>query len=254
MAFTKITKDMNIIAALADEPNDVGGLSAAQLKAKFDEGGLALKTFVNGTLIDELEAGTAAASIGAKDGSNNDTTLQSVLNDLIGAVVGQIPDGSITAAKLHSDAVETAKIKDGAVTDAKVDWTSSAIARVEIQSYVGTGTVGESNKTTITFQHLPKLVIVLPTDSSHNVGSYIYGAFLPWNDVVSQYGVDPTHCTIETWLYIGTSTYYQRNARYVLSNSNKTIAMWDWSLSLPDPDAATQLNTSGTTYTVISFY
>ena len=44
MAFTQLTNDLNIISALDDEPNDVGGLTAAQLKAKFDEGPGVIKT------------------------------------------------------------------------------------------------------------------------------------------------------------------------------------------------------------------
>lgn len=54
MALTKFTKDMNIISALDDEPNDIGGLTAAELKAKFDEGPLALKTYINGTLLEQV--------------------------------------------------------------------------------------------------------------------------------------------------------------------------------------------------------
>lgn len=59
MALTKFAKDMAIISALDDEPNDVGGLSAAELKEKFDEGGQALKTFINETLLSEID-GTIA--------------------------------------------------------------------------------------------------------------------------------------------------------------------------------------------------
>ena len=51
MAFEKFNKDMKIISALDDEPNDVGGLTAAELKAKFDEGGEAIKRYINDTLI-----------------------------------------------------------------------------------------------------------------------------------------------------------------------------------------------------------
>ncbi len=54
MAITYFTEDMNIIQALDDQPNDVGGLSADELKAKFDEGGNKVKTFLNNTLIPEL--------------------------------------------------------------------------------------------------------------------------------------------------------------------------------------------------------
>lgn len=55
MALTTFDKNMDIIAALDDEPNDVGGLSAAELKAKFDEGGKAIKTYLNDTLLQEIE-------------------------------------------------------------------------------------------------------------------------------------------------------------------------------------------------------
>ena len=55
MALTRFEKDMAIISALDDEPNDVGGLSAADLKAKFDEGGEALKAYLNDTLLPQAD-------------------------------------------------------------------------------------------------------------------------------------------------------------------------------------------------------
>lgn len=63
MAFEKFNKDMKIISALDDEPNDVGGLTAAELKAKFDEGGEAIKRYLNDTLIPAViaEGATEAA-------------------------------------------------------------------------------------------------------------------------------------------------------------------------------------------------
>ena len=48
--------DLEIIQALDDEPNDVGGLTAAQLKAKFDEGPEALRDYINNTLIPSIRA------------------------------------------------------------------------------------------------------------------------------------------------------------------------------------------------------
>lgn len=56
MAFEKFNKDMKIISSLDDEPNDVGGLTAAELKAKFDEGGEAIKRYINDTLIPAVVA------------------------------------------------------------------------------------------------------------------------------------------------------------------------------------------------------
>lgn len=43
--------DLNIIQKLDDEPNDVGGLTSAELKAKFDESGNTIKKYINETLI-----------------------------------------------------------------------------------------------------------------------------------------------------------------------------------------------------------
>lgn len=61
MSINKFEKDMNIIKALPDEPNDVGGLSADQLKSKFDEGGIALKEFINDEIVPALEDLTVIA-------------------------------------------------------------------------------------------------------------------------------------------------------------------------------------------------
>lgn len=49
-----ITADLDIIQKLDDEPNDVGGLSAAELKAKFDEAGNTIKDFINESLIPQV--------------------------------------------------------------------------------------------------------------------------------------------------------------------------------------------------------
>lgn len=49
-----LTKDLNIIQALDDEPNDVGGMSAQELKAKFDEAGNTIKKYINESLIPQV--------------------------------------------------------------------------------------------------------------------------------------------------------------------------------------------------------
>lgn len=91
MDFTPLEKDMNIISALDDEPNDVGGLTATELKAKFDEGGNAIKDYLNNTVIPEVKA-----ALGDKAGKD----------ELQGLVLGQIPDGTITEDKLSEELKE----------------------------------------------------------------------------------------------------------------------------------------------------
>ena len=86
MAFEKFNKDMKIISALDDEPNDVGGLTAAELKAKFDEGGEAIKRYLNDTLIpavvsdgatEEHRAAAEAARVAAEQTrQSNEETRQ----------------------------------------------------------------------------------------------------------------------------------------------------------------------------------
>ena len=51
--------DLNIIQQLDDEPNDVGGLTSAELKAKFDQAGNTIKQYINETLIPAVLAADA---------------------------------------------------------------------------------------------------------------------------------------------------------------------------------------------------
>ena len=94
MPFSEFTKDMGIISKLEDEPNDVGGLTAAQLKAKFDEAGEAVKAYLNETLLAEQAAATAAGALGAA--LNGETvTVQQALDmlALAGVKAGNVPLG-----------------------------------------------------------------------------------------------------------------------------------------------------------------
>lgn len=91
MDFTPLEKNMDIISALDDEPNDVGGLTATELKAKFDEGGNAIKDYLNNTMIPEVKV-----ALGDKAGKD----------ELQGLVLGQIPDGTITEDKLSEELKE----------------------------------------------------------------------------------------------------------------------------------------------------
>ena len=53
--------DLDNIQKLDDEPNDVGGLSAAELKAEFDRSGNTIKKYLNETLIPQLSDTVAEA-------------------------------------------------------------------------------------------------------------------------------------------------------------------------------------------------
>jgi hypothetical protein len=94
MSLSKLTKDLAVIQKLDDEPNDVGGLTAAQLKGKFDEAGEAIKEFLNESLLPELDSPQAADNLGAVL-SGEEMTVQQALETLHSASLqsGNVPVG-----------------------------------------------------------------------------------------------------------------------------------------------------------------
>lgn len=66
MAFTPFAEDMNIIAKLQDEPNDADGLTADELKARFDAAGLTVQQYINESLLPDAQREIADALESAK--------------------------------------------------------------------------------------------------------------------------------------------------------------------------------------------
>lgn len=125
MAFTKLSDDLDIVAKLDDEPNDVGGLSPDELKAVFDEAGNKIKKYINEVLTEELESRAGAENIGIVPIQDVDaTTVQRAL-ELINyriaqAVAATIPDFSIKAIKLASNSITRDKIANGEIVRGKL--------------------------------------------------------------------------------------------------------------------------------------
>ena len=126
MAFTQLSDDLNIIQALDDEPNDVGGLSATELKAKFDQAANIIKTYLNDTLLSELGGETGAPNIGVypiddlPEVEDVQAALLGILEIAKEAQSGTLTPGIIDTVKLADSAVTTDKIADSAVTTAKI--------------------------------------------------------------------------------------------------------------------------------------
>lgn len=66
LVIPELETDMDVIQKLDDEPNDVGGLTAAQLKAEFDQAGNIIKTYINETLLPAVSDTVAEAEVRAK--------------------------------------------------------------------------------------------------------------------------------------------------------------------------------------------
>ena len=58
--------DLDVIQSLDDEPNDVGGLTAAELKGKFDQSGNAIKNYINNTLLPAISDTVAEEAVRAE--------------------------------------------------------------------------------------------------------------------------------------------------------------------------------------------
>lgn len=119
MGFTRSTTPTDVHSTLGDYPNVDDGLTPAQLKARFDAPATGLKGDING-LEGELEATTAAENVGAAPITEADTSdaniqakLEKIYLDMQQIATGDIPDNSITAAKIDADYKATLAIKDG---------------------------------------------------------------------------------------------------------------------------------------------
>lgn len=101
MSIPTLDTDLSIIQKLDDYPNDVGGLSAAQLKAKFDEGGLVLQVYINTVLIPALIASnlpfTPTAAVNA---ATIQAAIENVQAQLAGISAGSIPNNTVGMEKL----------------------------------------------------------------------------------------------------------------------------------------------------------
>lgn len=127
MSFSIMNDDVQIISKLGDEPNEDDGLTAAGLKAKFDEAAVLLKQAHN-ALVNALNAMTASENVGFDseviDGANVKAAIENLRAYLLGQMQdvsqGSVADGSVTAAKLGTGAVTTEKLADDAVTADKL--------------------------------------------------------------------------------------------------------------------------------------
>ena len=109
----RVTSELGTVSTLDDRPNDTSGLTAAELKAKFDADSGTLKAYLNDVLIPFLESMTAAASLGIAtipgfSAGNIQTALEQIVQAMQDVTQGSVTDGSITLAKLATEVTAVA--------------------------------------------------------------------------------------------------------------------------------------------------
>lgn len=137
--------DLNIIQKLDDEPNDVGGLTSAELKAKFDESGNIIKKYINETLIpavltedatEESRKQAEAARVAAEQGR-------------VTAEEGRVSAETARAAaeqarsEAESSRVSAENAREAAET-ARADETAGIVARATAQANAAAGSASQA--------------------------------------------------------------------------------------------------------------
>lgn len=137
--------DLNIIQKLDDEPNDVGGLTSAELKAKFDESGNIIKKYINETLIpavltddatEESRKQAEAARVAAEQGR---VTAEE------GRVSAETARAAAEQARSEAEAsrVSAENAREAAET-ARADETAGIVARATAQANAAAGSASQA--------------------------------------------------------------------------------------------------------------
>ena len=153
LEITMLDGDLNIIQALDDEPNDVGGLTSAELKAKFDEAGNTIKTYINDTLIPEIlteEATEAARAASEAQREANENQRIENENARIAAEQARTTAESARAdAETERAAAEsarnTAEQAREAAEQARADETAGIVAQATEQAVIASNAASEAS-------------------------------------------------------------------------------------------------------------
>lgn len=106
MSIPKFLQDLAVISKLSDLPNSNDGLTAAELKAKFDEAPLAVQKYINEVMIPAIVARkipfAASAAINA---DNIQAAIELVQEQIAEVSSGTIANGTVTKEKLSAEVI-----------------------------------------------------------------------------------------------------------------------------------------------------
>ena len=137
--------DLNIIQKLDDEPNDVGGLTSAELKAKFDESGNIIKKYINETLIPAVLTDDATEESRKQAEAARVTAEQGRVTAEEGRVSAESGRVSAEQARANAEAsrVSAESAREAAET-ARADETAGIVARATTQANAAAGSASQA--------------------------------------------------------------------------------------------------------------
>lgn len=137
--------DLNIIQKLDDEPNDVGGLTSAELKAKFDESGNIIKKYINETLIPAVLTDDATE----EDRKQAEAARVAAEQGRVTAEEGRVSaeSGRVSAEQGRSEAESSRVSAENAraqAETARADETAGIVARATAQANAAAGSASQA--------------------------------------------------------------------------------------------------------------
>ncbi len=107
MSIAKMKQDLAIIQKLSDLPNSTDGLTAEQLKAKFDESGLEIQKWINEVLLPGLQAENLGfAGNSELDAADVQAAIELVHSQIRDVSAGSIANGTVSKEKLAAALLE----------------------------------------------------------------------------------------------------------------------------------------------------
>lgn len=182
MAFTKLTDDLSQVSKLGNHPKTDNGLTTPGLKAWFDKAGEMIKSFLNNTLIPELEARFATlenwANI-ADEKINQFVAGSGFLPTSGGTMTGSVNMGDQKITNLAAPEADT----DGA----NKAFVASAIAQANESVLEEAGALAESAKTYADSKYLSAVVTLAAESWVGNVQSVAVTGVVADENVVDVY-------------------------------------------------------------------
>ena len=137
--------DLNIIQKLDDEPNDVGGLTSAELKAKFDEGGNIIKKYINETLIPAVLAEDATEESRKQAEAARVAAEQGRVTAEEGRVSAETARAAAEQARSEAEASRVSAENARAEAEtARADETAGIVARATAQANAAAGSASQA--------------------------------------------------------------------------------------------------------------
>lgn len=129
---TNLTANVNNIQALSDKPNETDGLTAQGLKEKFDKAGADIKSYINGTLINELERNLNAHETKFTEIDNTFVEVNGNIDAAKSELAGSIDNvrselNNMKAITLWENTAQSTSIGETTITLSSSDWDAIEI-------------------------------------------------------------------------------------------------------------------------------